>query len=130
MVPTEMDKPSGRAAIQASVIGRWENEGGTDASPHSETSSTVAGEIGDAEEGNIRVRLIALENLVVALLAGSAETQLESVREMAGYILPREGKTHHRLTIEAARNMVALVERADGFKKRAEAASPVLTQTD
>lgn len=101
-MPTEMDKP-----------------------PHSETASTVAGEIGDAEEGNLRVRLIALENLVVALLAGASETQHESIREMARYILPREGTTHHRLTIEAARNMVALVERADQFKKRAEAASGV-----
>ena len=125
-MPTEMGKTSGCAAMQASAIGRCENEGGPgDASPHSETASTVAGEIGDAEEGNIRVRLIALENLVVALLAGASETQHESIREVARYILPREGKTHHRLTIEAARNMVALVERADQFKKRAEAASGV-----
>ena len=123
-MPTEIDKLPGRAAMQASAIGQRENEGGPEhASPHSETASTVAGEIGDAEEGNIRIRLIALENLVVALLAGASETQHGSIREMARYILPREGKAHHRLTIEAARNMVALVERADQFKKRAEAAS-------
>lgn len=110
--------------MQTSAIERRENEGGPEhASPHSETASTVAGEIGNAEEGNIRVRLIALENLVVALLAGGSETQLEAIREMASFILPLEGKTNHRLTIEAARNMVALVERADHFKKRAEATS-------
>ena len=131
IAPTEIDKPSGCPAMQANAVGRWENEGGPElASPHSETRSTVAGEIGDAEEGNIRVRLIALENIVVALAAGASQTQHESIRDMTRYILPREGKTQHRLTIEAARNMVALVERADQFKKRAEAVSPVSTQTD
>ena len=130
-MPTEMGKTSGCAAMQASAIGRCENEGGPDhASPHSETASTVAGEIGDAEEGNIRVRLIALENIVVALLAGASQTQHEAIGDIVRYILPREGKTRHRLTIEAARNMVALVERADQFKKRAEAVRPASSQTD
>lgn len=82
--------------------------------------ATVAGEIGDAEDGNIRVRLIALENIVVALLVEAPESQFERVREMARYISPRSGKTPHRLTIEAARNVLALVERAALYKNKPE----------
>ena len=81
---------------------------------------TVAGEIGDAEDGNLAVRLIALENIIVALLADAPEGQSELVREMASFISPRPGKTPHRLTIEAARNMLALVERADHYRSKPE----------
>ena len=82
--------------------------------------ATVAGKIGDAEEVNLAVRLIALENIIVALLADAPESQSERVREMARYISPRTGKTPHRLTIEAARNMLALVERADHYRSKPE----------
>ena len=82
--------------------------------------ATVAGEIGDVEDGNLVVRLIALENIVVALLADAPESQSEVVREMASFISPRPGKTPHRLTIEAARNMLALVERASHYKNKPE----------
>ena len=77
---------------------------------------TVAGEIGDVEAGNLKVRLIAIENILVALLASASEEQLELVRRMAGYISPRQGTTPHRMTIEAARNIVATLERAEHYK--------------
>lgn len=80
--------------------------------------ATAAGNIGDAEEGNLAVRLIALENIIVALLADAPESQSERVREMGSYISPRMGKTPHRLTIEAGRNMLALVERADHYRSK------------
>lgn len=105
-----------RCQVHDRGIGRWENEGGSFAGLHQHQPPTVAGEIGDAEAGNLRVRLIALENLVVALLAGAPEGQSALVREMAAYISPRPGATPHRLTIEAARNMLALVERAAHYK--------------
>ena len=76
----------------------------------------MAGKIGDAEDGNIKVRLIALENLVIALLAEAPESQSELVREMAKFISPRSGMTPHRLTIEAARNMLAIVDRAAHYR--------------
>ena len=79
--------------------------------------ATVAGKIGDAEDGNMLVRLIAVENIIVALLADASESQSERVREMARYITPREGSTPHRLTTEAARNMLAILERAARFKE-------------
>ena len=81
-----------RAETYRRAIGRWENEGGfAEGWSHPKQAATVAGEIGDAEDRNIRVRLIALENLVVALLAEAPESQSERVREMARYILPRPG---------------------------------------
>lgn len=109
-----------RAGAHDRAIGRWENEGGAFTGLHEHRTPTVAGEIGDAEAGNLRVRLIALENLIVALLAGAPESQSELVREMAAYISPRPGATPHRLTIEAARNMLAIVERAAHYKTTSE----------
>ena len=97
-------------------IGRWENEGGDTPGLHPHERGSVVGEIGDVEDGNLRVRLIALENIVVALLAGAPDKQSALVREMADYISPRPGMTPHRLTLEAARNMIALVERATRYK--------------
>lgn len=82
--------------------------------------ATVAGKIGDAEDGNLVVRIIALENIIVALLADAGEDQSQRIRDMAGYITPRPGKTPHRLTTEAARNMLALVDRAAHYKGKSE----------
>jgi hypothetical protein len=73
--------------------------------------------IGDAEAANIRVRLIAIENVIVALLADAPDDRLGLIREMAQFISPRSGSTPHRLTIEAARNMLAIVERAEHYRK-------------
>jgi hypothetical protein len=96
------------------AVTRWENEGGAKGNRDPDTNqATIVGEVGDAEEVNIRVRLIALENIVVALLASDAQDVPELVREMAQYISPRSEATPHRLTIEAARNMLAIVERAE-----------------
>ena len=110
------DRTSARTRAHDGAIGRSENEGGDTAGLHPHDRGSVVGEIGDVEDGNLRVRLIALENIVVALLAGAHERQSGLVREMANYIVPRPGTTPHRLTIEAARNMVALVERAARYK--------------
>ena len=92
------------------------NDAGTLNDQSHQDQATVAGKIGDAERGNIKVRLIALENLVVALLASAPASQSEIVSEMAKFISPRSGNVPHRLTIEAARNMLALVERAAHYR--------------
>jgi len=64
----------------------------------------------------LRIRVIALENLMIALLAEASDRQLEVAREMAGYIAPRRGLTHHPLTTKAADHMIDLVDRADRFR--------------
>lgn len=105
-----------RAQAHDVAVVRWENDGGASSGDLEHPSPTVVGDIGDVEAGNLRVRLIALENLVVALLAGAPESHSALVRELAAYISPRPGTTPHRLTVEAASNMLAIVERAAHYK--------------
>ena len=71
----------------------------------------------EADIARMRVRLIALENLTIALLADAPSGQLDLVREMAAFITPRPGATRHPLTIQAANQMVSLVDRAGHFRK-------------
>jgi hypothetical protein len=68
------------------------------------------------ELDRLRSRVIALENLVIAMLAQSTDPQLDSVREMATYISPRPGTKLHPLTVRAAAQMIRLVERSDYFR--------------
>jgi hypothetical protein len=81
--------------------------------PHSTASETAAGH---AEFEQMHVRVIALENLVIALLATATDHQLECAREMAAYIAPRPGSTPHPLTIRASAEMVSMVDRAMHFR--------------
>lgn len=94
------------------ALSTWVNEGG--ASPD-ETHVDIP-ELTNAELVHLRVRVIALENLLIALLAEGSDRQLEVAREMATYILPRPGFTQHRLTITAARQMSDMVSRAEHFR--------------
>ena len=74
----------------------------------------------NAEVVQLRIRVIALENLVITLLAETSVHQLALAREMAAFISPRPGFTHHRPTVHAAAQMVHLVERADHFRQKKE----------
>jgi len=60
----------------------------------------------------MRTRVIALETLVVALLATASDAQRALAREMADMITPRAGATPHPLTVHAAHRMGDLIERA------------------
>lgn len=66
-----------------------------------------------AEFVQMRIRVIALENLLIALLSEASDRQLDLIREMAIFISPRPGFTTHPLTTHAASHMVDLVERAE-----------------
>jgi hypothetical protein len=94
------------------ALSRWENEGGLVLG----TVPAEVPELSNAELVHLRVRVIALENVVIALLAESSNRQLDHVREMATYISPRPGFTEHPLTIHAADHMIQLVERASHFR--------------
>lgn len=110
-----------RSQLRERALSRWDNEGG--AGPEgpqevripSDTAAAVP-QLGNAELVQLQVRVIALENLVIALLSQASPQQLELVREMAAYISPRSGFTPHPLTIHAAAQMVHLVERALHFE--------------
>ena len=70
----------------------------------------------NAELVQLHVRVIALENVVIALLAEASDRQLELAREMSAYIAPRPGFTCHPLTVDGAAQMISLVERARHFR--------------
>ena len=72
----------------------------------------------EAELRAMHVRVIALENLVVAMLAAGSRQQKELAEDMAKYISPRPGFTRHPLTIQAAAHMIDLVQRASRFFAR------------
>ena len=99
---------------------RWENEGLS--SPRDRPKEARADEqcanapnLSNTELVQIRVRVIALENLVIALLAGASDGQREVAAEMAAFISPRPGFTPHPMTLHAADQMVSLVDRSRRF---------------
>lgn len=107
------------------ALSRWDNEGGAgpcgpEMAPSSAEERIPIPENDPAELGALHIRVIALENLVIALLATASDRQLELAREMASYITPRPGFTHHPLTTHAAAHMVDLIERAARFRPPAQ----------
>ena len=106
------------------ALARWESEGGKTLpldSPHAEsTERTQVPEMTNAEIVALRVRVIALENVLISLLATAPDHQLKLIREMADYISPRPGFTPHPLTIHAAKHMVDLVDRSTRFRSHGE----------
>src|SRR6187431_689322 len=116
-MPDSVPNASELAQLREKALSRWENEGGAMPGGHHESSQSAGpqSEVSQstiAELVQLRVRVIALENTVISLLARSSEQQLEHVRELAAYICPRPGFTPHHLTIRAAAEMNHLVERA------------------
>jgi hypothetical protein len=107
--------------LRQMALSRWDNEGGAGSlhPPEGLLSGDMQSEVPqltNAELVQLRIRVIALENLVITLLAESSDRQLDLAREMAAYISPRPGFTHHPLTIHAAAQMVHLAERAGHFR--------------
>ena len=101
-----------RIRLRTLALSRWENEGG--AGP-----ASIAGDAprtSDVEADQLRIRVIALENLVIALLADATDDQRMLVRDMADHISPRPGYTPHPMTLRAAAEMRSLLERADRFR--------------
>src|SRR5580700_1186513 len=96
------------------ALSRWDDEGGA-LLPLPDVPSAIP-DLTNAELVQLRIRVIALENLVIALLAEASDRQLHLTREMAGYISPRPGFTYHPLTVHAATQMIDLVERSGHFR--------------
>jgi hypothetical protein len=114
---TSSPKPSPDTRQRQRALANWENEGG--AGPYGPLDAVqMLGhhgplpKMGEAEMVALYVRVIALENLVIALLATASDEQRDVAREMASYISPRAGATPHPLTTLAAAHMTDLVERA------------------
>ena len=116
--------PADPSMLRQRSLSRWDNEGGGEPSGPQVDSTSVEDRVpmpenNAAELGALHIRVIALENLVISLLATASDQQIEQARDMARYISPRSGFTHHPLTTHAAAHMVDLVERASRFHSRA-----------
>jgi hypothetical protein len=113
--------PLHAALLRQRALSRWDNEGGAGPTGPQNGPAETEGpvpmpETNAAEMGALHIRVIALENLVIALLGAASDRQLEQAREMARYISPRPGFTPHPLTTHAATHMTDLVERASRFR--------------
>lgn len=95
------------------ALSRWDNEGGHQ--PEMDKRGPSDPEMTNAELVQLRVRVIVLENIVLALLADQPAETYDKVREMAELILPREDATQHPVTIEAALHMNRFADRAARF---------------
>lgn len=103
------------------ALSRWDDEGGAGPCGPQESDRFIGTEsrtpaLTNTELVQLRIRVIALENLLIALLADASQPQLDLARAMAAQISPRSGATHHPLTIHAATQMHELVERAAHFR--------------
>jgi hypothetical protein len=79
--------------------------------------TSTAGQIppsimGEVELQTLHVRVIALESLIVSLLASASDRQRNQAIKMAAYISPRSGATQHQLTVQAATHVADLIRRA------------------
>ena len=124
MSQTSAGSPDDRVQSQR-ALASWDSEGGAGPCGAQTEPELVDGpspvpnpgpKMGEAEFVALHIRVIALENLLIALLATATDQQLELTREMASYISPREGFKRHRLTTHAASHMIGLVERAHRFR--------------
>ena len=105
-------------------LARWDDEGGAGScgpqtGPTSVKNRVEFPKMAEAEWTALHIRVIALENLVISLLATASDVQLAQARDMAFIIAPRPGFTPHPLTTHAAAHMVDLVERAVRFRDKA-----------
>lgn len=105
------DQALSPAEARHRALSWWDNEGGA-VSDETHVAMTGAPNMTNAALVLLRVRVIALENLLIALLAEGSDRQRRAAVDMAEAISPREGFSEHALTIRAARRMTDMVERA------------------
>lgn len=110
--PDPLPTPS---ELRFRALSRWDDEGGALGSIPQEAHANVP-DMTNTELVHLRIRVIALENVLIAVLAEGSDRQLQSAREMADCISPRAGFTQHPLTTQAAKHMTDFVERAVHFR--------------
>lgn len=106
---------SDRSEARRSSLSRWENEGGSAAPGHDRAHAPIP-ELNNSELVQLRIRMIALESLMIAVLAEGSDRQLDVAREMADYVAPRPGFTAHPLTVQAGDHITDLVDRVLRFR--------------
>ena len=111
-----------RATLRQQALSRWDYEGGAGPDHPGFPAAEAAPSLTNAELVQLQIRVIALENLVLALLAKASNEQLALVREIGASIFPRPGVTMHRLTVHAAAQMEHMVLRAQALGGTEQAA--------
>jgi hypothetical protein len=113
--PSRDSKP-----VKEETLAQWDDEGGAepDGPQHlapEKDAPAASSSPSLAEWAEMKTRVIALENLVIALLSTGSEAQRAVARRMGEFIAPRPGATPHRLTVHAAHRMSDLIDRAERF---------------
>jgi hypothetical protein len=103
------------------ALSRWDNEGGAGPDgpamgPALDKEQIPIPEMSNADGGAACPSLRVGEPNDFAA-CHSSNQQLELAHEMAAYISPRPGFTHHPLTTHAAAHMIGLVERLSRFRQ-------------
>ncbi len=106
-----------RTWMRQLALERWDNEGGATAHERRPGASIREPErdrlrMTQGEMVQLRSRVIALENLLISVLAQGTERQLRIAHDSAVEVAPRPGSTQHRLTRHAANQMTRMVRRA------------------
>jgi hypothetical protein len=110
-MPSDRESDSAeRSLLLARAISMWDNEGGASGRVPELVADALP--LTNAELVQLQIRVIALENLLAALLVDASDKQLHLAHEIADCITPRSGFTQHRLTIHAATRMINLIERS------------------
>lgn len=110
---------SAHTASKRLAIARWETDGG--AGHGGSQRDTVLSEevpipdLTNAELVQMRIRIIALENIVIALLSSATLAQRQAASDIMGLIVPQSGAHPHPLTLHAATQMERLLGRAEHF---------------
>lgn len=107
---------------KARALSRWEDEGGALSCGPQEALAAECEKwdippLSDAEIIQLRIRMIALENVALGLLSMASDEQLAAVEQLAAFISPRAGATQHPLTLHAATQMEYFVGRARHFRE-------------
>jgi len=95
------------AAWRRMALQNWDGEGGSEALPPVAAIPSTSPEV-----AQLRMRVVALEGIVLALLAHGSGPQRRAAADMAAHIRPRVGRTPHPLTLRAATRITQLVARA------------------
>ena len=120
-MPDEKPNPADAADPREASVSRWDTDGSTEPvnlqrGLLSSAELPEVPELSNTDLVHLRIRVIALENMVISLLALASKEQLYLARELATYIFPRPGFTQHPLTVRAAHQMIDLIERAQHFR--------------
>jgi hypothetical protein len=99
-----------QAAQRVGILSKWDDEDGAQAPPALRPETIP--ELTNTELVQLRIRVIALENLMISMLSRASDEQLEAATELASCIRPRSASTPHPLTISAADHMNNILHRA------------------